>query len=60
MRRAQKRTAKAVIVFSVLRLIWAGMKANMKLGTLSCRERVSTFVRVYQMRRNLRADVKRP
>ena len=48
------------MVFSVLRLIWAGMKANMKLGTLSCRERVSTCVRVYQMRQNLRADVKSP
>jgi hypothetical protein len=44
MRWAQTRTAKAVMVFSVLRLIWAGMKANMKLGTLSCRERVSTCV----------------
>ena len=28
------------MTFSVSRLIWAGMKANMKLGTLSCRERV--------------------
>ena len=37
---AQTRTAKAVMTFSVSRLIWAGMKANMKLGTLSCRERV--------------------
>ena len=32
------------MTFSVSRLIWAGMKANMKLGTLSCRERVIRHV----------------
>lgn len=48
---AQTRTAKAVIVLSVLRLIWAGINAKMKLGTLSntkSRTCDSTCIRVYQ------------
>lgn len=59
----QTRTAKAVMVFNVLRLIWAGMNANMKLGTLSksC-ERVSPRVAacIRNVTRNLRTDVESP
>ena len=60
---ANQRTAKAVMVFNVLRLIWAGMNANMKLGTLSksC-ERVSPRVAacIKNVTRNLRTDVESP
>jgi hypothetical protein len=50
------------MVFNVLGLISAGMKANMKLGTLSKVANVSlhVYARVSNLLGNLRTDVERP
>lgn len=57
----EKRTAKAVMVLSVFGLIWAGMNARMKLGTLSSRGRWRESARGAGTRaRHSRANVERP